>query len=121
MRPLLVLLAAVLSLGAVDLESEIQALLQRRCLSCHGPKTTTAGLDLSTRDTAIKGGASGPALRPGMPAESLLLARVLKGQMPPSAPLPEPEKALLQQWIESGAPWTRAVSERRAGPDWWAL
>ena len=50
-----------------------------------------------------------------------LLSRVLKGQMPPSGPLAEEEKQLLQQWIESGAPWTRIVAEQRAGLDWWSL
>src|SRR5687767_11526584 len=121
MRLLMVLPAVALVLSAADLEQEIQSLLQRRCLSCHGPKTKTAGLDLSTRDGASKGGVTGPALKPGSPEESLLLSRVLKGQMPPAAPLPPAEKELLQRWIESGAPWNRVISERRAGPDWWAL
>ena len=121
MRLLMVLPAVALALSAADLEQEIQSLLQRRCLSCHGPKTKTAGLDLSTREGALKGGVSGAALKPGSPAQSLLLGRVLKGQMPPAAPLPPAEKELMQRWIESGAPWSRVISEQRAGPDWWAL
>ena len=121
MRVLMVLLVAALGLRAADLEREILALLQRRCLSCHGPKTKTAGLDLSTRDSAMKGGTSGAALSPGSTANSLLFSRVLKGQMPPTGPLPEAEKELLQRWIEGGAPWSAVVSEKRAGLDWWAL
>ena len=35
--------------GADDLELRTQALLQRRCLACHGPRTRTAGLDLDPR------------------------------------------------------------------------
>lgn len=50
MRLLMVMPAVALSLSASDLEQEMQSLLQRRCLSCHGPKTKTAGLDLSTPD-----------------------------------------------------------------------
>ena len=80
--------------------------MQRRCLSCHGPKTKTAGLDLSTRDGALKGGVSGAALKPGSPAESLLLSRVLKGQMPPAAPLPPAEKELTAAVDRGGAPWS---------------
>ncbi|HYI96745.1 MAG TPA: DUF1553 domain-containing protein [Bryobacteraceae bacterium] len=121
MRLLLVLPAVALTLSAGDLEQEMQSLLQRRCLSCHGPKTRTAGLDLSTRNGAIKGGVTGSALKPGSPAESLLLARVVNGQMPPAAPLPPAEKELMQRWIAAGAPWSGAVSEQRAGRDWWAL
>src|SRR5947209_5751221 len=123
MKRLSILLPAVALalLGADDLELRTQALLQRRCLACHGPRTRTAGLDLSTREGALKGGVSGAALKPGSANESLLLSRVLKDQMPPSGPLPQEEKQLLQQWIESGAPWTRIVAEQRAGLDWWSL
>ena len=85
------------------------------------PSTKTAGLDLSTREGALKGGVSGAALKPGSANESLLFSRVLKGQMPPAGPLAPEERQLLQQWIDSGAPWTRTVTEQRAGLDWWSL
>jgi uncharacterized protein DUF1553/uncharacterized protein DUF1549/cytochrome c/concanavalin A-like lectin/glucanase superfamily protein len=122
MKRLSILLPAVaLALGADDLELRTQALLQRRCLPCHGPRTKTAGLDLSTREGALRGGLSGAALKPGSANESLLLSRVLKDQMPPSGPLAADEKQLLLQWINNGAPWTRIVAEQRAGLDWWSL
>ena len=66
MRLLMVLPAVALVLSAADLEQEIQSLLQRRCLSCHGPKTKTAGLDLSTREGALKGGVSGAGAQAGL-------------------------------------------------------
>ena len=78
MRLLMVMPAVALALSASDLEQEMQSLLQRRCLSCHGPKTKTAGLDLSTRDGALEGGVSGPALKPGSPAQSLLLGAIAR-------------------------------------------
>jgi mono/diheme cytochrome c family protein len=108
-------------LHAVDLGAEARDILQRRCLGCHGTKTKMAGLDLSTRSGAEKGGSKGTALKPGVPSESLLWARISKGEMPPAAPLPSSEKELLHRWIEAGAAWTGALTEMRAGLDWWAL
>jgi hypothetical protein len=66
----ILLAAAALWLRADDLELRTQALLQRRCLACHGLRTKTAGLDLSTREGASKGGVSGAALKPGSANES---------------------------------------------------
>ena len=108
-------------LPAADLETEARAILERRCLSCHGPPARVAGLDLSTRESAFRGGSKGPALKPGSPSESLLLSRVLKREMPPTAPLPAPELDTLRRWIEAGAPWQGSIEAKRAGPDWWAL
>ena len=118
---LLVLELALPCLRADDLESEARAILQRRCLPCHGPKTKTSGLDLSGRESALGGGSKGPALKPCAPGESLLLERVLKNQMPPTGPLPESEKESLRHWIEAGAPLEGVIEERRAGLDWWSL
>lgn len=117
----LIVVAVSQPTAAADLESEAREILQRRCLSCHGPKTKISGLDLSGRASALQGGAKGPALKPGYPAESLLLNRVSKDEMPPAAPLPAAEKDVLRRWVESGAPWQEVIEERRAGPDWWAL
>src|SRR5437867_13411630 len=85
------ILAVVMPAVAADLEVEARDLVARRCLGCHGPKSKVAGLDLSTRETALKGGSKGPALKPGAANESLLIARVDKGEMPPTAPLPPEE------------------------------
>ena len=41
------------------------------------------GLDLRTMASRLKGGKSGPALVPGRPEESLLLKKIVDGQMPP--------------------------------------
>src|SRR5258707_15139485 len=51
--------------AAAGIEDDARAILQRRCVACHGPKTKTAGLDLSSRETALRAGGKGPALKPG--------------------------------------------------------
>ncbi len=109
-----------------SVESQALAIIETRCLSCHGAELKTSGLDLSTLQTALQGGSAGPALKPGQPAESLLLKRVIQHQMPPGKPLPQEEKTLLSQWILEGAPWSGRIGKaagppRRAGLDWWAL
>ena len=97
------------------------SILESRCLTCHGPATRMGGLSLSTREGALLGGGRGPAIIPGEPEKSLLLARLIKDEMPPQAPLPAAEKDALRAWIADGARWSEQISEKRAGADWWSL
>ncbi len=93
----------------VVLASRAQALLKAKCVRCHGEKKQESGLDLRSRETILKGGASGPVLLPGKPDESLLYKRVRDGEMPPKKVdrlFPE-EIATLRQWIVAGAPSER--------------
>ena len=77
--------------------------------ACHAT-TESGGLRLDSREAALRGGKSGPALKPGLPAASLLLEAVNhthpKLKMPPGAKLPDDEIAALTSWIQSGAPWS---------------
>lgn len=107
--------------AAADLNRDAGDILSTRCLSCHGPSVKVAGLDLSTRAGALKGGGQGSVLNATNPAESLLLKRVIRNQMPPAGPLSAAEKDTLKRWIASGATWADNVGERRAGPQWWSL
>ena len=56
----------------------------------------------------MAGGDSGEVLEPGKPKESLLMQSVRYSnkdlQMPPKYQLPEAEIAVLEAWIEMGAP-----------------
>lgn len=106
---------------AADLSPQALDILTKRCLGCHGPKTKASGLDLSSRESAIRGGQKGSALKPGAASQSLLFTRVGKGEMPPSAPLPQEERKILEEWINGGAAWLGSIQERRAGLDWWSL
>jgi hypothetical protein len=97
-----------------------RAVLEKRCLSCHG-QAQTSGLDLRSAESAKKGGKRGPALVPGRAAESLLMRAVLREgdlKMPPGGPLPADEIALLRAWIDAGASWPKTgVGE----PEWWSF
>ena len=78
-------------------------------------------LDLSTRESALRGGTRGAALVPSDPARSVILARVAADEMPPGNPLSETDKDALRAWIAAGAAWPDSIEERRAGRDWWSF
>src|SRR6266404_897166 len=71
----------------VDFASEIQPLLATKCVRCHGPQTSEAGLRLDERDAALGKLESGNrAIVPGRPADSEILKRVTaepSERMPP--------------------------------------
>src|SRR5687768_8423818 len=48
-------------------ENEVRPLLAARCYKCHGAKKQESGLRLDGRDSALRGGVSGPAVVPGKP------------------------------------------------------
>jgi hypothetical protein len=93
-------------------EREALAVLQARCVRCHGGLAKEGGLDLRTIESRLKGGKSGSALAPGKPEESLLYKRMANGTMPPdkmakdlAIELPtEAETAKIHAWIAEGAP-----------------
>ena len=106
---MVLLLAFPACLGAVDYETEIRPVLEKRCLDCHGPDKRKAELRVDRRTSLLRGGDGGlPALVPGNPMKSHLLERVRSGdpdeRMPPKGgPLSKGEIGLLEKWIEEGA------------------
>src|SRR5262245_48871878 len=110
--------------GNTLFREQVRPLLTRKCLVCHGGDKKRAGLDLTRRQTALKGGDSGPAFKPGSARDSLLFQKVHDHEMPPQNPLPVEQVKLLEQWIDAGAPYTDeplTLVVKRAGPDWWSL
>ncbi|HUE72006.1 MAG TPA: PSD1 and planctomycete cytochrome C domain-containing protein, partial [Pirellulaceae bacterium] len=94
-------------------ESQVRPVLAAKCLECHGDKKQESGLRLDSRATAIKGGDSGsPAVIPGKPDESLLIAAVKHTgdyQMPPTGKLSDEQIAALSKWVEMGSPWPKSA------------
>ena len=90
-------------------EHEVRPVLANRCYDCHGEAKQKGGLRADHIGYLKAGGDNGPALVPGKPDESALLEAVRYNnddfQMPPKEKLPEAEIAVLQKWIEMGAPW----------------
>ena len=98
-------------LSAADVEffeKEIRPLLAENCFECHGDKKQESGLRLTSRDTILKGGDTGPAIVPGKPEESLMIRAVEhldELKMPPKKKLAEADIANLKRWVSLGAPW----------------
>jgi hypothetical protein len=108
-------------------ETKVRPILAR-CVRCHGGDEPSGSLDLTTRAAALKGGETGPALRPGKSRDSLLYGRAAAKEMPPKKPLGAEELAVLRRWVDDGATWDGtidrkkpAVIAKRAGNDWWSL
>src|ERR1051326_4930926 len=73
-----------------------QPLLAAQCFSCHRA-TQMGGLQLDSREHALKGGKSGPAVVPGNPDQSLLIRAVSytdeRLKMPPQGKLSQEQIA----------------------------
>ena len=81
-----------------------------------------AGLDLRTREFALKGGTRGPSLIPGNSTNSPIyqaLLRTTAPQMPPGKKaLTAAEIETIKSWIDNGAPW---AAETKPAPQWWSF
>lgn len=97
----------------LDYARDVQPLLARRCFACHGPDQAEGGLAFHEAELALGESESGEyAIVPGDPDSSAMLARVTSDdeyeRMPPEGePLKDNEVAILKQWIEEGATFTK--------------
>jgi hypothetical protein len=123
MRRITLLIAALLlhagpAFGQDDAETffelKIRPILAGTCFPCHGGKKTSAGLRVNTREALLKGGDRGPALVPGDPENSLLIAAIRHEdedlKMPPDKRLPDAVIADLTDWVTRGAVWPKTNS-----------
>ncbi|TWT76494.1 Planctomycete cytochrome C [Planctomycetes bacterium CA13] len=112
------LIAAVCCVGVVHAEqiqfgSDIQPILAKHCLVCHGPDESEAGVSFADFESATAETDSGDyAIVPGDVEASALIARVtsddLYEQMPPEGDrLSQSEIELLRNWIDEGAKWNK--------------
>ena len=114
-------------------EQDIAPLFSSQCIECHNSQDLKGELDLTSKSGFDRGGESGEIFDSISPESSLLLKMLQEGRMPPkergrSRALPSKEIAQIQDWLQSGAPWTGKSLSRfdhttstRAGRDWWAL
>ncbi len=112
------LVVATFCHAQVDFTRQIHPILATRCLPCHSEEKRSGGLALATLDGLLAGRRSGAAIRPGNPANSLLIRRVT-GEVPPAMPfggdpLAAAQIALIRAWIEQGARATPASPPAKA-------
>lgn len=95
----------------VSFYRDVLPILEANCFSCHQGGKAKGDLQLDSLSAALHGGESdGPAVTPGQPEKSSLIARVISTDedfiMPPKgSPLTADQVATLKQWISEGAHW----------------
>ena len=101
----------------------VQPILKENCVVCHGPDKSKGKLRLDTLQAVLKGGDSGLAIVPGKAAQSALLKRVRlpstdQDHMPPEgkAQPSASDVALLEWWIDAGAPGTNKITDLKPSP-----
>ena len=92
-------------------ESKIRPILSDNCYRCHSIEKGKAkgGLTLDSREGVLKGGEDGPVIKPGDPANSVLIKAISYDdpdlQMPPKGEkLSSEQIAALTEWVKMGAP-----------------
>jgi hypothetical protein len=93
-------------------------LIEAHCVQCHGGEKTKGGLDLTARESLLRGGESGAAVVPGEPGQSLLYSQIAH-QKEPGMPfkrekLPAEALVLFAEWIKAGVPYDRPVKTEAA-------
>jgi cytochrome b subunit of formate dehydrogenase len=83
-------------------QSGIGDLFKTKCAACHSAANALGGLDLSSYQTALKGGKTGPGIVPGEPNTSIVIGRQSSGKHPGMFTPEELQRVL--SWIEAGAP-----------------
>ena len=90
-------------------------LLETHCVRCHGGESTKADLDITTRESLIRGGENGAAIVVGKPDESLLI-KTIRHETDPHMPkkarkLSDESIAVLVEWVKAGAPYPRPLDK----------
>ena len=88
----------------VSYARDVQPVLDRRCVKCHGGERAEEGLELATYDDTLNGSWNGPVVAPGRPADSMLVEVIESGDMPKNEPrlLPAEIRTIIA-WVDAGA------------------
>jgi len=103
--------------GVEFFEKKIRPVLLESCYGCHSAQARKpqGGLLLDSREAMLRGGASGqPAVVPGDPERSLIIAAIRytdpKLQMPFGGKLPDRVVKDFEEWVRMGAPDPRQAA-----------
>ncbi len=112
-------LAFILSAGAsraaekISFNRDIRPILSDICFTCHGPDVSKmkGGLRLDTKEAAMKGGESGPAIVPGKPEQSEVYRRLVTHDADDFMPPKKSGKTLTAEQIDSFRRWIAEGAE----------
>ncbi len=106
------LLAACSASLRADIGDDARKVFAKNCQVCHGASLQQSGLDLSSRESILRGGTKGPAVTPGS-VDTSLLWKMVSGDspaMPPGGKLQNAELEIVRTWITEGAPLSKAAA-----------
>ncbi|MFM1802461.1 MAG: hypothetical protein RJA81_1813, partial [Planctomycetota bacterium] len=92
--------------------TSVLPILKSKCLKCHGlGDKVKGGLKLTSKQTILEGGDSGPAIDVDDLAGSVFLQAIHYDglEMPPSGKLPDKEIRILENWVNQGAVWPQGL------------
>jgi hypothetical protein len=101
-----------------DFKKDIAPVLEASCLKCHNETKAKGKLNMSTKETFMKGGEDGKIVDTAKPADSMMIKALLlppddDDAMPPEDKAPRPTAAqieTLKKWIAGGATWPDGVT-----------
>lgn len=107
----------------IDFAKDIQPLLEKSCVSCHGAEKQKGDLRLDSRAATLKGGKDGASVVPGQADKSDLYRRVTLAPgsddiMPSKGDLlTKAQTDLIRDWINQGANWPDSIVLKAVGGD----
>ena len=91
--------------SGVSYSHDIRPILETRCGTCHIGNITSADLHMDSYEDLLAGSENGPVILPGNAHDSLLVKKILAGEMPKRGPKLTPAQVqMIMDWIEAGAP-----------------
>lgn len=109
----LLLATAPHALAEINFTRDVQPILNKNCVACHGGVKEAGGVSFIFRDQVLGKGESGKTVVvPGKPEESEMIARVITDDPDDLMPQPdhgprlsETDVETLRKWIAEGAEW----------------
>lgn len=102
------------------LTADVQAILDRNCVKCHGPLEQKSGLRLDSAAAIWRGNDDGPVAVQKKPDESKVvrvLAAEAEPHMPPKKQLSAGDIAKVRAWIANAGPAAAPSAVTATGPD----
>jgi hypothetical protein len=101
-----------------DFKKDIAPILEGSCLKCHNDKKAKGKLNMTTKESFMKGGEDTKLIDPGKPDTSALIKVLLlpaddDDAMPPKDKATRPNAAqieTLKKWITAGSKWPDGVT-----------
>lgn len=88
----------------ISFTDDVQPILESRCGKCHMGEFVSEGLHMDTYEALMAGSDHGPVIVPGDAAGSLLVEKLLSGEMPKRGPKLTPVQIqTISDWIDAGA------------------